>query len=60
MRPAGCVVKYQNIQIFLQFYALPAGRPDDQNHQLIFLQALIRAEEGAENHFTQGETLILS
>jgi hypothetical protein len=46
--------------MFLQLYALPAGRLNDQNHQLIFSQALSRAEEGAENHFREGENLILS
>jgi hypothetical protein len=46
--------------MFLQFYALPAGCRNDQNHQLIFSQTLSRAEEGAENHFTEGENLILS
>ena len=38
--PSGCVAKYRNIKIFLRFYALPAGRLNAQNHQLIFSRAL--------------------
>jgi len=58
-RPAAGA-KSRNIQIFLRFYALPAGRFNDQNHQLIFSQALSGAEEGAENHFPEGKNMILS
>ena len=42
--PSGCVAKSRNIQIFLRFYALSAGRLNAQNHQLIFSRALSPAE----------------
>jgi hypothetical protein len=38
--PSGCVAKSRNIQIFLRFCALPAGRLNAQNHQLIFSRTL--------------------
>jgi len=38
--PSGCVAKSRNIQIFLRFYALPAGRLNAQNNQLIFSRTL--------------------
>jgi len=49
-RPAAGV-KSRNIHIFLRFYALPAGRLNDQNHQLIFSQAL-RVDDAARRSFS--------